>query len=126
MGKILIIEDNKDLQEALETKLRADGHQTTTVATSELGLKVVLSNKPNVILLDVITRSLHASEFLRRLKELGEEYSSCKVIVLTNLDNEITRKKVSEYNIDAFLVKAESSLEQISTTVNEALLETES
>ena len=121
MSKILIIEDEVDLREALQTKFTGDGYEVTAVETSELGLQSIIENKPDIILLDVMTHSLHASAFLQRLRQLPDGKNDCKVIVLTNLDNEITRKKVMEYGIEAFLVKASTSLEQISAKVKEIL-----
>lgn len=121
MSTILVIEDEVDLREALQTKFTDDGYEVTAVETSEQGLQAIIEHKPDIILLDVMTHSLHASAFLQRLRQLPDEKNDCKVIVLTNLDNEITRKKVMEYGIEAFLVKASTSLEQIAIKVKEVL-----
>ncbi len=64
-----------------------------------------------------MTHSIHAASFLERLRHLPEGQNDSKVLVLTNLDNDITRQKVQQYNIDAYLVKAEVSLDQIAAHV---------
>jgi DNA-binding response OmpR family regulator len=123
MKRILIIEDEEDLREALHTKLAAEGYRVETAETSELGLKSIIENKPDLILLDVLTHSIHAAAFLQRLRDLPPGKNDSKVIVLTNLDNDITRKKVMEYNVEDYLVKAKISLEEIAKKVKKLLPE---
>lgn len=121
MKRILIIEDEMDLREALQTKLVHEGYRVDTAETAELGLKAVLCAKPDLIFLDVMTHSLHASAFLERLRSLPEGSNDSKVIVLTNLDNEVTRQKVMVFGIEDYLVKAKVSLEEIAQRAKEIL-----
>lgn len=110
---ILIIEDDTDMREALRDVFDREGYAVIAVENSELGLREVVKKKPDLILLDVMTHSLHASAFLERLRQLPPGKNDSKVIVLTNMDNEITRKKVTEYNVEDFMIKVSSSLESI-------------
>ncbi len=122
MKKILIIEDEKDLREALQSKLIANGYLVKTAETSEDGLQAILANDiPDLILLDVMTHSMHAAIFMERIRNYSKETSAIKVIVLTNLDNDITRKKVEAFGVEAYLVKSNTSLEAMSETVAKAL-----
>lgn len=121
MKRILIIEDEPDIREALQTNLIAEGYLVKAVETSELGLKSVISTKPDMILLDVMTHSMHAAAFLERLRQLPDGENDSRVIVLTNLDNDITREKVKQYDIADYLVKAEVSLEHIAQRVREVI-----
>lgn len=114
MKRILIVEDESDVRSALQTMLVEGGYRVDAVGTSEEGLKLILSSeKPDLILLDVMTRSMHAAVFLERLRELPVGKNDSKVIILTNLDNDITREKVKKYGVDAYLVKAQTSLEEV-------------
>lgn len=121
MKRILVIEDEEDIRDALLTSLANAGYWVEGAETSEQGLKSVIEVKPDMILLDVMTHSMHAATFLERLRQLPEGQNDSKVIVLTNLDNEVTRKKVSMYGIEDYLVKAEVSLEAITSRVKKAL-----
>jgi DNA-binding response OmpR family regulator len=121
MHKILVIEDEQDMREALLTKLTADGYFVRTAESAELGLKTVIEEKPDVILLDVMTHSMHGSAFIKRLRELPEGQNDSKVIVLTNLDSELSRKKLMESGALAYLIKSQVSLETISATVKKVL-----
>lgn len=119
--RILIIEDEPDIKDALQATLLDEGYQVETAETSELGLQAVLEVTPDLILLDVMTHSMHAAAFLERLRTLPDGQNNSKVIVLTNLDNDITRKKVQTYQIEDYLVKSEVSLDQITRRVREVL-----
>lgn len=121
MKNILIIEDERDLREAIQTRLIADGYLVRTSETSEEGLKLVSEHKPDLILLDIMTHSMHGSVFLQRLRQLPEGQNDSKVIVLTNLDNDISRDKVSPHNIVDYLVKAKISLDEVAKKVSDAL-----
>lgn len=121
MKRILIIEDEPDIRDALYTNLVDEGYQVEAAETSELGLQAVLETTPDLILLDVMTHSMHAAAFLERLHTLPDGQNNSKVIVLTNLDNAITRQKVQAYGIEDYLVKSEVSLDQITLRVREAL-----
>ena len=111
MKKILVIEDDQDMREAMMSTFEFAGYDVRGVETSEQGLQEVIEDKPDLIFLDVMTHSLHASAFMQRLRDLPDDKNDSKVIVITNLDNETTRKKVQQYNVDEFLVKVHTSLE---------------
>lgn len=121
MKKILIIEDEQDLREAMQSRLIADGYNVRTSATSEEGLQHVLEDKPDLILLDIMTSSMHGAVFMQRLRQLPPDLNDSKVIVVTNLDNDISRGKFESCAIDDYLVKAEITLDNLSERVAQVL-----
>lgn len=121
MKKILVIEDENDLCEAIQTRLVAEGYSVTTAGTSEEGLMLVTENKPDLILLDLMTHSMHGSVFMQRLRQLPPGKNDSKVIVFTNLDNDISRDKVLPHDIVDYLVKAKISLDEVAKKVSDAL-----
>jgi|CXWL01.1.fsa_nt_gi DNA-binding response OmpR family regulator len=121
MKKILIIEDDHDLSDALRTKFVAEGYEVEVTDNSELGLKSVIAAKPDLIFLDIMTHSLHAATFLQRLRDLPESKNDSKVIVLTNVDNEIIRQKLEAFHIEAYMIKASTTLEELALKTKEAL-----
>lgn len=121
MKRILVIEDELDMREALQAKLISANYHVDTAETAELGLRSVLQAKPDLILLDVMTHSIHASEFLIRLHQDIAGGKDCKVIVLTNLDNDATRAKVMGYGIEGYLIKSQVTLEQVTQKIKDIL-----
>ncbi len=124
MKKILIIEDDHDLSDALKTKFESEAYEVEVAANSELGLRAVEKSKPDLIFLDIMTHSLHAATFMERMRQLPDTKNDSKVIVLTNVDNEIIRKKLEEYTIEAYMIKAATSLETLSNKAKEVLFGT--
>lgn len=124
MKKILIIEDDHDLSDALKTKFVSEGYEVEVTDNSELGLKSVIKSKPDLIFLDIMTHSLHAATFLQRMRDLPESKNDSKVIVLTNVDNEIIRQKLEAFHIEAYMIKASTTLEELALKTKEALFGT--
>jgi DNA-binding response OmpR family regulator len=52
--KILLIEDDKFLRTILEKKLIAEGFEVISAADGDEALEKIISNKPDLILLDII------------------------------------------------------------------------
>lgn len=121
MKKLLIVEDELDLASTLQAELVSQGYDVRTCQTSEQALKHVMERKPDLILLDIMTSSIHGSVFVERIRQLPEGSNDPKVIVLTNLDNAISREKFSRLDISEYLVKSEVTIEQISEKVKSAL-----
>ena len=82
---------------------------------------MVIADKPDLILLDIMTGTMHRAVFLERLRQLPEGQNDSKVIVLTNLDNDISRKKFEKPQITDYLVKTVTSIDTIITRIKEVL-----
>ncbi|HEY3324501.1 MAG TPA: response regulator [Planctomycetota bacterium] len=57
MAKILIVDDDPDIGEAMRLVLRAAGHETQEARTSTEGLAKVKSFAPDLVILDVMMES---------------------------------------------------------------------
>lgn len=66
--KILIIDDDKTLQMMLKTVLLSNGFDVISSFSGEEGLDLAVSDKPDLIVLDVIMPGLKGREVCRRLK----------------------------------------------------------
>jgi Response regulator containing CheY-like receiver, AAA-type ATPase, and DNA-binding domains len=119
--RVLIIEDDADLRESLETALTEAGFTVDTADNAEHGLERVMSKKPDVIILDIITSSIHGVAFMQRLRGLPEGQNDSRVVVLTNLEAPHIREKIEQHDISAFLINANTSLEDIVHTVRGSL-----
>src|SRR5689334_23057436 len=81
--KVLIVEDEKLLGDALEFKLKKAGFTTTRAFNGQEGLELAKSTTPDVILLDIIMPIMNGKVMLRALRQLPE-FKTTPVIVLTN------------------------------------------
>lgn len=111
--KILIVEDETSLLEALSTKLEGVGFSILQAKDGVLGLSVALKNHPDIIILDIL---LPAMDGLTMLDNLRKDAwgKNAKVIILTNLS--INDERLSKVILDQpsyYLVKSDNTLEGI-------------
>ncbi len=118
--KILLIEDEMRLQEALAIKFKKEGYETFSALDGETGLKMAEENKPDLILLDLILPKKDGFKVLEGLKAKSE-LSTIPVIVLTNLEDGQDIERCLAYGVRSYLAKANYSLEEIVQKVEEAL-----
>lgn len=119
--KILIIEDDKFLLKLYSDKLRREGFEVLGSLTGEEGLSKVLTEKPDLVILDLILPGKNGFEVLSEMK-LNPKTKRIKVVILTNLGQESDIKKGLELGAETYLVKTEFSMNQLPGLVKEHLV----
>ena len=120
MKKILFIEDESALQKTFGDLLGREGYQVIPAINGEIGLKLAESEKPDLILLDLILPKVSGFDVLKSLK-LKEETKNIPVVVLTNLEGVDDVEKVMELGATTYLVKTQYSLEEVVQKIKKAL-----
>ncbi len=120
MKKILFIEDESALQKTFDDILRREGYETVSALDGEIGLKLAKTEKPDLILLDLILPKVNGFEVLKELKR-NEETKGIPVIILTNLEGINDIEKVLELGATTYLIKASYSLEEVIKKIKDAL-----
>jgi two-component system response regulator VicR len=67
MAKILIVEDERTLNEAYELILKKQGHDVEVAYNGDEALQVFKKHEPELILLDLRMPKMDGVEFLKRL-----------------------------------------------------------
>jgi two-component system phosphate regulon response regulator PhoB len=80
--KILAVDDEEDILELLRFNLTKEGFSVLCAATGEEGLKTAHSQRPDVILLDLMLPGMDGLEVARRLKK-EEATKDIPVIMVT-------------------------------------------
>ena len=122
MKKILIIEDESALQKSLSDVLSQDGYQINSALDGEIGLKLAQSEKPDLILLDLVLPKLHGLEVLKKIKE-NIEIKNIPVIILTNLESMQDIERAMELGATNYLVKANYSLKDLLIKIKQIFAE---
>lgn len=101
MKRILIIEDDTDLQEGLSISLQSEGYQTITADTMKEGLAIFESEGCDLILLDCNLPDGKGFDLCTRVKK------SCNIpiLMLTACDTELDEVKALELGMDDFMSK---------------------
>lgn len=119
MAKILIIEDDIDILKVYSEKLKLEKHKVLSVNNAEEGLDMVVKNKPDLILLDImLPGKMNGFDLLEELKRHGST-SHIPVIVLTNVDTE--RETALEIGANEYLVKADTKPSELLAIINKYL-----
>ncbi len=116
--KIIFVEDEMHLQEALTAKLKSEGYEVFSAMDGESGLKMIEEKKPDLILLDLILPKKDGFKVLEALKA-NSAVSSIPVIVLSNLESGKDIERVLSFGVRSYLAKANYSLDELSQKVKE-------
>jgi len=117
---ILIVDDEKDVRDALATILRDEGFNVLEAEDGDAGLKLAFERRPDLILLDIVMPKLDGFAVLDRLRAdaWGRE---ANVFLLTVLeDMESVAKAVQRGGMEYF-VKTEWRLEDIVAKIKQKL-----
>lgn len=120
MEKIVFVEDETTLQKMLAAALKEAGYDVITAADGEEGLAAVRSEKPDLVLLDLILPKMDGFTVLGEIKK-DEATAHTPVIVLTNLESAEDVGKVVALGATTYLVKANYDLPDIVAKVKEVL-----
>lgn len=126
MGKILVIDDDMDIRESIKTVLEAKSYEVITAVNGNDGLKTAKSEKPALIILDVMMDSdsegFNVSYEIRK----DEELKYTPILMLTSVnqktDFNFNPEKDGEFlPVDSFVekpVNPQKILEKVSELLN--------
>jgi len=120
MTKIAIIEDDPVISQMYRMKFEADEFDVQLARDGKLGVELVESFLPDLILLDLqmpVMNGTDALEIIRK-KQWGK---TIPVIVLTNMGEEESPKELNSLGIHSYIVKANLTPRQVVQRVKEAL-----
>ena len=101
-GKVMIVDDNRDIRELLEKFLTKKGYSTLTAASGEEALEKLKSEKSVIVLLDV---ALPGMDGLAVLKNIRQRNLGAGVIMITGIkDERIADQAIKEGAFD-YIVK---------------------
>ncbi|MGE5354295.1 MAG: response regulator transcription factor [Acidobacteriota bacterium] len=102
-AKILLADDEKDIVEFLEYNLALEGFDVITAYDGKEALEK-LSQKPDLIILDVMMPKFDGFEVCRQIRK-NEQFSTTPVIFLTAKSSEVDEIKGLELGADDFIGK---------------------
>ena len=104
MAKIVVIEDEVDLQQILAWNLRSAGHEVFTATHGLDGLALCEDQQPDLVILDRMLPDIPGTQVLLRLRS-GAKTSGLKVLMLTACGEESDRIVGFELGADDYVVK---------------------
>lgn len=120
MKKILIVEDEKTLVKALTAKFSEEDFKVMQAFNGEEGLKKAISEKPDIILLDIIMPVMDGLTMLGKLRK-NRWGKNAKVILLTNLSDSERIAQAFEKDAYDYLVKTDWKIGDLVAKVKEKI-----
>lgn len=101
MTKILVVDDESSVVEALRYQFRREGYEVITAGSGQLAIDLAKQEKPDLIVLDVMLPEMDGFEACRLIRS----QSSVPIIMLTAREDEIDRVVGLEIGADDYLTK---------------------
>ncbi|MEV5407793.1 response regulator transcription factor [Thermopolyspora sp. NPDC052614] len=101
MPRVLLIEDDPAVREAIELALTQHGHQVRAVESGEHGLDRLRADLPDVVVLDLMLPGMDGFDVCRRIRAAGE----LPIIMLTARGDEVDVVAGLEAGADDYVVK---------------------
>ncbi|MCA9361220.1 response regulator [Candidatus Kaiserbacteria bacterium] len=118
--KILIIEDNTFLASVLSQKLSIHGAKASAYSNGLEGLAAVRTDKPDLVILDIIMPVMNGYEVLQVMHSEGLTEKT-QVIVISNSGGTLEADRIKELGVSEYLVKAEFSADDVLEKVYKVL-----
>ena len=99
---VLIVEDEKSIADIVRFNLEKEGYAVRTAYDGEAGLNAALTDKPDLILLDVMLPKMIGFDVCRILREKGD---NVPVIILTAREEEADKVLGLEIGADDYITK---------------------
>lgn len=118
LGKILIIEDDRFVRKAYEAKLTSAGFAVITAIDGGEAIELTKTEKPDLVLLDLMLPVVSGFEYLRVIKE-NPETKGIPIIIISNLGQEEDVQRGLEMGVDAYFIKAKVKVEEMVEKIKE-------
>jgi len=110
-AKILIVDDDPDILDALTMILEAKGYQTVTARDGIEGLANLKAEKPDLMILDLLMPKMDGFAVCKELQDpRWSKFKGMPILILTSVREEASRRRYEletglELNVDDYVEK---------------------
>ena len=120
MTRIVVADDDRMFRKVAETTLRRLGYDVATASDGEEALQLIRSERPDMIILDLIMPKLQRFDVLTILKQ-DALTSAIPVIVLSSLTQEQDKQEALDLGAVAYFNKTTFSMSELVKQVENTL-----
>ncbi len=102
MSKLLIVDDEIDIREFAKSYFKKRNIEVFTASGGTEALEIILTEKPDLVLLDVRMEQMTGVEVLKELRKIDQ---STKIIMVSGVEDEETIKETKALGIVGFIHK---------------------
>ncbi len=110
-GKILVIDDDPDILDALAMILESQGYQVFTARDGLEGLANLKSEKPDLMILDLLMPKMDGFAVCKELQDpRWSKFKDMPILILTSVREDVSRRRYEletglELNVDDYVEK---------------------
>lgn len=104
MDRILIIDDEEDIREILSYNLQKEGYQVFQASTGREGIELAISQKPDLVLLDVMMPEMDGIEVCQTLRE-NSKTKDIRICFLTARNEDYSQIAGLDAGADDYVAK---------------------
>ena len=102
--KILIVDDEKEMVEVETLRLQAHGYDVVVAYEGESGLKLARSEKPDLVILDIMLPKMDGYEVCRRFKQ-DADCRHIPIILVSAVDQKLDTQLGTKVGADDYFTK---------------------
>lgn len=103
-SRLLVVEDNLDVQAYVSRILRREGYQVFTARDGEEGFRIAQERRPQLIITDLMMPVVSGLDLIHLIRS-SQELKGTPIVLLTAKADENTRIEGTEKGADAYLAK---------------------
>lgn len=110
-AKILIVDDDPDIREALAMILESRGYEVISAEDGLEGMATLKAEKPNLLILDLLMPKMDGFAVCKELQDpRWSRYKDIPILILTSVREEASRRRYEletglELNVDDYVEK---------------------
>jgi CheY-like chemotaxis protein len=120
VARILVVEDDRDLNNAYCIILRNEGHEIETAYDGKEALAKLKTFSPELILLDLLMPVMGGLEFLQNY-DLPKSHPNVKVLIFTNMENSPEVSDAYKLGAHRCIIKSWTAPHNLAHVITEAL-----
>lgn len=120
MANILVVEDDKDLNNAYKIILDSEGHTVETAFNGKEALEKLKDFAPDLILLDLLMPIMGGLEFLQHY-DLVKKHATVKVLIFTNMENSPEVSEAYDLGAHRCIIKSWTAPQNLARVINDTL-----
>ncbi|MGD0232530.1 MAG: response regulator transcription factor [Syntrophorhabdales bacterium] len=102
--RIMVVDDEEDIVDLVSLNLQREGHQVIPAGTGEEALELLKTNRPDLIVLDLMLPGMQGLEVCRYIRG-SPEYSGMPILILSAKGTEVDRILGLEMGADDYITK---------------------
>lgn len=100
--KVLVVDDEPDFLDLVKWRLQSNEYDVITAASGNDALRMVKSDKPDVVLLDIFMPGIDGLEVLGRIRKIDKDLP---VFIVTAFSSNERMALANKLNASGFIVK---------------------